>query len=115
LNACIPDLKKKAKLWDLLVYKDEDLFNDEYEAIMQGFARKSQYSLLKQYFKDRFFDDFIYVKNNHSKDYATLFFKNLAPRFVLNENIKNKFTQLQRVIASDEYELFHLVSNSKIV
>jgi hypothetical protein len=111
LNACIPDLKSKEIIWNLLVYKDTDMFLDEYEALMIGFARKSQYKLLKKYFKHRFFEDFIYVKNYHSNEYAAMFFKHLAPKFVINEKIKHQFIQLQKVVNYNQYELFSLISN----
>jgi hypothetical protein len=114
LNACIPDLRNKEKIWELLVYKDEELFLDEYEALMIGFARRSQYTLLKKFFKHRFFVDFIYVKNNHSSDYTELFLNRLAPKFVVNEKIKHKFIQLQKSTTSRDYKLFSLISNSKI-
>jgi hypothetical protein len=115
LDACIPDLKSKEKIWDLLVYKDEDLFLDEYEAMMIGFARKSQYLLLKKFFKHRFFEDFIYVKNNHSSEYALMFFKHLAPRFVVNDEIYEKFYRMQKAVNAKDYKLFSMITNSKII
>jgi hypothetical protein len=113
LNTCLPDLKNKEAIWNLLVYKDKEMFLDEYEALMIGFARRSQYNLLKKYFKHRFFEDFTYVKNYHSNEYAAMFFKHLSPKFVVNEKIKHQFVQLQKNVNSNQYELFALISNCK--
>ena len=87
LDASLPDRAKKEKIWDLLVLKQKNFGDHIYEAYMKGFAHKSQYHLIKDYLKDRFFTDFIFVKNNHSSDYAVKFFKYLNPSFIINEDV----------------------------
>lgn len=114
LEACLPDKEKKAQLWDLFVYKNrEDLLDFEYEAYMKGFARRSQYKLLKEYFKDKFFSDFIYVKNTQSEDYAVLFFEHLNPCFAVSKKVLEKYKALNKEIRKDEYKIRTVLDNSK--
>jgi hypothetical protein len=115
LEACRPNIEQKEKLWDMFVYKNSDLLDYEYEAYMRGFARKSQYQLLKNFFKDRFFTDFIYVKNYHSEDYAAIFFTQLNPSFVVSETILKKFVLLYKHIQPHEYKLMNLLDRGKVV
>lgn len=97
----------------MLVYKTNDILDFEYEAYMRGFARKSQYQLLKNYFKERFFNDFVYVKNCHSEDYAAIFFKELNPSFIVSETILKKFLLLYKHIKPNEYKLKNLLDRGK--
>ncbi len=59
----------------------------EYEAYMRGFANPSNYKELKKYYKKQFFEDFIYVKNNHPINYVELFYKYLSPSFVISPKV----------------------------
>lgn len=58
-------------------------------ATMKGFARKGQHELLKKYFNDDFFEDFIYIKNFNGILYAKLFFKYVNPSFLIDDSVFN--------------------------
>jgi hypothetical protein len=115
LDACRPDRANKEKIWDMLVNKDVLLLDEEYEAIMKGFARKSQYRLLKSYFKYRFFEDFLYVKNYCGEKYAAMFFEHLNPGFVVNEKVLDGFMKLRFRIKADEHKLLSLLDKSNLI
>lgn len=59
-----------------------------FESGMIGFATKHNYKEMKKYYKTKFFEDFLFVLNNHSVKYAEMFYKNLNPSFVLNHSVK---------------------------
>jgi hypothetical protein len=113
LEACKPNRGLKEKLWGMFVYRDAELLDEEYEAYMKGFARKSQFKLLKSYFKYRFFEDFLYVKDRHGEKYAALFFEHLNPGWVVSEKILDGFMKLRFRIRADEKRLLSLLDKSK--
>lgn len=61
---------------------------EEYEAYMKGWATHNNYKELKYYYKKRFFEDFIYVKNYHSVKYAEMFYKYLNPSFIITPKVR---------------------------
>ncbi len=95
-----------------LVYKDLNLPLRKYEAIMRGFARKSQLDILKVYFKTSFFEDFCYVLNNHGKEYAISYFNWMNPCFLVNENMIKKFQRLLTSIPNEENDIKVLITSS---
>lgn len=113
LQACSPRQDSKENLWNLLVDKSRSDYTDEqYIALMKGFARKSQYPILKEYFEERFFENFPEVLNYQGEKYAVLFFKYLAPSFVIREDILRKFIQLGRCIRYNDHKLKKLYEKS---
>jgi hypothetical protein len=115
LEACLPIKEKKENLWNLFVYKDRELLDEEYEAYMKGWARKSQYKMLKYYYQTKFFDDFIYVKNFHGEKYAEIFYKHLNPGFVISEKIHKNFCRLLKDVRRTEYRLMNMINKSKFI
>jgi len=114
IAACRPDMKNKERLWNKFVNKEgKHMLNQEWEAEMKGFARKSQFNLLKDYFTEKFFDDFISVKENWGEEYASLFFEHLNPGFIVDEIIYKKFINLAKLIRYNEYNLQNQISTSK--
>lgn len=113
LEACKPIRSLKEKLWNMFVNKDLEMLNEEYEAYMKGFARKSQMKLLREYFTKRFFEDFEYVKNYWGEDYAVIFFENLNPSFMVNDQVLKSFIELSKTIRINEYKLKSLFERSK--
>jgi len=71
----------------MFVNKNKLLINEEYEAYMKGWSRRQNFLELKQYYDEKFFKDFIYVKNNHSVKYAELFYQYLNPSFIISEEV----------------------------
>jgi hypothetical protein len=115
IEACRPDIKNKEKLWRKFINREVNLPNKLYKYEMRGFARKSQYELLKPYFTKFFFEDFPQVKNNFGEDYAIVFFKNLSPSFVIEEDILRKFIILGKSIKYNEHKLQKTVYKSKFL
>ena len=106
LDACNPSLKQKEDCWQLIVNKDNTkLVDRDYEALMKGFARRSQYKLLKNFFRKRFFKDFSQVKFNFGEDYALLYFRTLNPSFVVCEKVLLQFEDLLKALKYDDYKL----------
>ena len=58
---------------------------------MKGWARKHEYELLREYFDEKFFDDFLYVVNNHTSEYAEMFFKYLNPSLNVTQYVSYYF------------------------
>jgi len=113
LEACKPDRLLKEKLWAMFVYRDAELLDQEYEAYMKGFARKSQFKLLKKYFKYQFFEDFLYVKDRHGEKYAAMFFEHLNPGWLVSEKVLDGFMKMRFRIRADEKKLLSLLDKSK--
>ena len=61
---------------------------EKYESIMRGFSRKNQFTILKTYYKKKFFEDFEFVLAYHGIDYAILFFNYINPYFQLDEKVR---------------------------
>jgi len=84
--AAMPNKEKKNLLWRSLVYNDCNLTIEESEAYMMGFMRKNQI-VVRNIIKENFFDDFLYVKEFYSTEYALLFFKYLNPSVFLHDKV----------------------------
>ena len=114
LDACSPDKEHKEKLWEILVNRSANNYVDnEYAAIMKGFARKSQYPILKEYFESRFFENFPEVLNYQGEEYALMFFKYLAPTFIIREDILKSFIRLGKFIRYNDHKLKKFYEKSK--
>ena len=74
----------------MFVNKNKLILNEEYEAYMKGWASKRNYEEQKVYYNDKFFKDFIYVKNHHSTQYTELFYRYLNPSFVITDEVINQ-------------------------
>jgi hypothetical protein len=114
LDACAPNLANKEKLWSIFVYKEANWLDEEYEASMRGFGRRSQYKLLRDFYENRFFSDFVYVKNYWGEKYAEMFFKYLSPSFIVNDKILRSFIDLARELRYGEYKLKKRIEESKL-
>jgi hypothetical protein len=76
---------EKERIWRILVDKKGNANYYEYEMLMKGYARPSQYQHLNKYFEEKLFYDFLGVKDYQKKEYALMFFKYLSHKFVNNE------------------------------
>lgn len=114
LDACQPNKALKESLWEMFVRKDAQLLDDEYAAYMKGFARKSQYKMLKHFFKRRFFEDLIYVKNYYGENYALIFFNNLNPSFIICEKVLKSFIDISKKIGPKDYRLRDAIEKGKL-
>lgn len=114
LDAAIPDKEKKYAIWSKLVYSGNENSKIN-EAYMAGFARKSQYSLLKNYLKERFFSDFNDMRKNNSQGYAIKFFSHLNPSFIIEDEILEKFSSLRKDLDSDESFKNRIWSENKLI
>lgn len=56
-------------------------------AIMRGFARKGQHSIMNKYFRAKLFEEFILIKNFNGSQYTTLLFKYLNPSFLIDDDV----------------------------
>lgn len=112
LDAAIPEKNKKEAIWKHLVNENEK-FHKINAAYMKGFARRSQYSLIKNYLKTKFFDDFVLIRKNHSVEYSVKFFKDLNPSFIIEEEILNKLNSLKGELEVSEYKLTKEVDKGK--
>lgn len=112
VDACSPDKEYKKKLWQILVDKAGNYTNEQYKAIMKGFARKSQYPILEEYFQNKFFENFPEVVGYQGEDYAVMFFKHLAPKFVIREDILKSFIRMGKCIKYDHHKLKQLYEKS---
>ena len=101
LNVIQPNLKEKEKQWQNLIYCEIEDKGKLY-AIMKGFSRRNQYHLLKKFYHEKFFEDFIDVKNHHSTDYVIKFFDLLNPGFIHDADILKQFICLKEKIKSDD-------------
>jgi hypothetical protein len=117
---CQPNLNLKEKTWELFVNKKEKndrgtelyLSDEELIALMKGFARKSQHYMLKDYFENKFFEDFPVVKSSFGEEYSVKFFKYLNPSFILKDEIVEKLKKLRKVINDGEYHLKRVLEKS---
>ena len=101
------------KLWEILVNRSGNYSDKEYAAIMKGFARKSQYPILKEYLENRFFENFPEVLSYQGENYALMFFKYLAPNFIIREDILKSFIRLGKFIRYNDHKLKQLYEKSK--
>jgi pentatricopeptide repeat protein len=60
---------------------------EKYNCLIRGFGRKNQLEFAKNFFRNRFFEDFEYVLYTHGNDYATNIYKYLNPSFVSSEKV----------------------------
>lgn len=114
LEAAQPDKEFKITIWNRLVYgegADKSKINIAY---MNGFARKSQYRLMKNYLKKDFFRDFEEVKNSYSLEYCLTFFRLLKPSFIVEDEILEKFEQLKSNLNKHDYELIAEMDKGKL-
>lgn len=113
LEAAQPDKQMKKTIWNNLIYSSSEKSKIN-EAYMKGFAPKSQYKLLKNYFKDRFFIDFADVKNNNSTEYALKFLKYIGPSFIVEDDVLSKYEYyLKSSLDKHEYQIISEVDKGK--
>ncbi len=115
VDACTPNKEYKEQLWQMLVERSGNYTNEQYAAIMKGFARKSQYPLLQEYFENKFFENFPEVLSYQGESYAILFFKYLAPTFVIRDDILKSFIRLGKWIRYNDLKIKKLYEKSKII
>lgn len=112
LDAALPDKYSKNLIWKHLIKNsnEKSKINDAY---MKGFARKSQYSFIKKYLEEQFFDDFEYVKNNHSVDYTEKFINLLYPSIIVDDSIIEKTYLIKNNLKIDDFKLNKIIDKSK--
>lgn len=113
LQASLPDKKNKEKIWNMIVYKEGNYNDRVYQALMKGFSRVSQFSLVKKYLTERFFEDFQYVRKHQSERYTAMFFTYLKPDFLNTQQILEKFTSLHNSLDKNEFLLIDVVEKRK--
>ncbi len=73
----------------MFVKKNKLLLNEEYEAYMKGWARNHNYQDFQKYYDEKFFEDFVYVKDNHPVRFSEMFYQYLNPSFILSDKVGN--------------------------
>jgi hypothetical protein len=115
LEASLPDKEKKSNIWKHLVHNTEYDKSKINIAYMNGFARRSQYSLLRSYLKEKFFEDFDIVRNKHSVEYSLKFFESLNPSFIIEDSILEKMNNLKNKLTLNDFKLLKIVDKSKFL
>lgn len=113
LDAAQPSKDIKKTIWNHLVFSNCNEKSKVNISYMRGFARKSQYSLMKTYLTEKFFSDFAEVRKNHSVEYCIKFFKILNPSFVTENEVLVKFNNLRQTLDSNDFELIKEVDKGK--
>lgn len=113
LEAAQPDKNKKKVIWEKLVFQEGKEKSKINQAYMKGFACRSQYSLMKNYFHSKFFDDFSEVRRIHTNDYCLNFFKKLNPSFVIDDDILIQLEKLKNSLDKQDYQLISEVDKGK--
>ena len=80
---------------------------------MKGFNRKSQFSILKNFLTNKFFDEFISVKENHSVDYTLRFLKVLSPKDIVDKDVLTKFKNLRMKIRKTDHAIIYDLDKCK--
>lgn len=112
LESSIP--LNKTEIWNKIV----DPYTTERRSLylkMKGFNRKSQYSILKNFLTNKFFDEFISVKENHSVDYTLRFLKVLSPKDIVDKDILTKFKNLRLKIRKTDHAIIYDLDKSKCI
>jgi hypothetical protein len=109
----LPEKKTKIFYWNVIIEKSHPTYlMKEYELIMRALARQSQYILLREYFEEKFFKIFAYVRHNHGENYALLFLRTINPSFIVTNEILEKFEELQKQIRNGDYKLIEELKKS---
>jgi len=115
LEAAQPDKDKKKAIWKKLVFETGREKSKINQAYMKSFAAKSQYSLMKNYFHEKFFQDFTEVRNKHSTDYCIKFFNHLKPTFIIQDDIMTQLDKLKVSLDRSDYQLINEVDRGKLL
>jgi aminopeptidase N len=106
-EAAYPEASSKQAIWDKYLQSGETFSRYERESSMGGFNVARQHELLHKYF-DEYFNAVPSILANKDKEYSKDFCETLLPKFVEEDKVIERLTELLKGIPEERFEVIRM-------